>query len=197
VKSGNQNPQNLNRALENCSLQAQRAGQVIRQLFSVLQKGETQNETVDINKLVNYAYEYIKINYQLDSFSLVLNLATGLPPVLANILQIQKILINLFHNSMEAMHESGNNPGTISIMTCLSPNDPSMAQITVKDTGVGVPNANNLSKMFQPFYTTKPTGLGMGLAISRSLIEAHGGKMWAEQNADTGISVHFTLPFML
>lgn len=197
VKSGNHNLQKLNRVLENCSQQAQRAGQVIRQLFSVLQKGEPQNEAVDINRMVNYAYLYIKNNNQLNKFTLELNLAAGLPPVLANTLQIQKILINVINNSLEAIHGSGNNPGAISIMTCLSPNDPWMAQITVKDTGVGVSDADALNKMFQPFYTTKSTGLGMGLAISRSLIEAHGGKMWAEENAKTGISVHFTLPFML
>ncbi len=197
VKSGNHNLQKLNRVLENCSQQAQRAGQVIRQLFSVLQKGEPQNEAVDINRMVNYAYEYIKNNNQLNKFTLELNLAAGLPPVLANTLQIQKILINVINNSLEAIHGSGNNPGAISIMTCLSPNDPWMAQITVQDTGVGVSDADALNKMFQPFYTTKSTGLGMGLAISRFLIEAHGGKMWAEENAKTGISVHFTLPFML
>jgi len=72
-----------------------------------------------------------------------------------------------------------------------------MVEVTVCDNGKGVTDAATLKAMFQPFYTTKSSGLGMGLAISRALIEAHGGKMWAEQNADIGISVHFTLPFMI
>jgi signal transduction histidine kinase len=71
-----------------------------------------------------------------------------------------------------------------------------MALVTVCDRGKGVTDSDDLSKMFQPFYTTKSKGLGMGLAISRALVVAHGGKMWAEPNADRGISVHFTLPFV-
>ena len=70
-----------------------------------------------------------------------------------------------------------------------------MAQVTVCDSGKGVADSATLKTMFQPFHTTKPSGLGMGLAISRALIEAHGGKMWAQKNAGNGISVHFTLPF--
>lgn len=69
-----------------------------------------------------------------------------------------------------------------------------MVRITASDNGIGVTDISMLNKIFQPFYSTKSTGLGMGLAISRALVEAHGGKMWAEQNADIGISVHFTLP---
>jgi signal transduction histidine kinase len=72
-----------------------------------------------------------------------------------------------------------------------------MAQVTVCDSGKGVADAAALKTMFQPFQTSKAKGLGMGLAISRALIEAHGGKMWAEQNVGMGISVHFTLPFMI
>jgi C4-dicarboxylate-specific signal transduction histidine kinase len=72
-----------------------------------------------------------------------------------------------------------------------------MAEVTVSDCGKGVANTDTLKTMFQPFYTTKPSGLGMGLAISRSLIEGYGGKMWAKQNASKGISVHFTLPFAI
>ena len=74
---------------------------------------------------------------------------------------------------------------------------PAMAQVTVCDSGKGVADTATLKTMFLPFHTTKTTGLGMGLAISRALIEAYGGKMWAEQNAGIGISVHFTLPFMI
>ena len=72
-----------------------------------------------------------------------------------------------------------------------------MVQVTVCDCGKGVADTGFLKTMFNPFYSTKATGLGMGLAISRALIEAHGGKLWAEENADTGISVHFTLPFVI
>jgi signal transduction histidine kinase len=117
--------------------------------------------------------------------------------VAANGLQIQKVLINLLHNGLESMQESGKNYGTIRVITCRSSNHPAFAQVTVCDSGKGVPDIATLSKLFHPFYTTKATGLGMGLAICRSLIETYGGKMWAEQNTGKGISVHFTLPFVL
>lgn len=197
LQSGNKNPQKLGHVLQTCSEQAQRAGQVIRQLMAVLQKGELISEPVDINKMVNLAYEYIKNNNYLNEFKFAFNLAPDLPEVLTYSLQIQKILIVLFHNSLEAMRENGNLNGTVTVTTCRYAVDPKMAIVTVSDQGVGVHDVASLSKMFQPFFSTKPTGLGMGLAISRNLIEAHGGKMWAEQNPDIGISVNFTLPLAL
>ena len=115
--------------------------------------------------------------------------------VSANGLQIQKVLVNLMRNGLESMQESGINAGTMTVTTRCSADDPAMAQVTVCDSGKGVADTATLKTMFQPFHTTKPSGLGMGLAISRALIEAHGGKMWAEQNVGMGISVHFTLPF--
>jgi len=115
---------------------------------------------------------------------------------LANALQIQKILINLARNSLESIQESGVKAGSVTATTHVFAGNPAFAQVTVSDNGKGITDAASLKAMFEPFHTTKATGLGMGLAISRALIEAHGGKMWAEQNAGPGISVHFTLPFV-
>ena len=116
---------------------------------------------------------------------------------MANGLQVQKVLINILRNGLESLQESEINAGTMTVTTRCSTEDPTLVQVTVCDSGKGVADSATLRTLFQPFYTTKATGLGMGLAISRTLIEAHGGKMWAEQNADTGISVHFTLPFVI
>ncbi len=197
VKSGNQNPEKLADILESCSIQAQRAGEVIRQLMVLLQKGEFLSEPVDINKMVDFAYEYVIKNNNLISFVFEPKLTHSLPNVLANSLHIQKILIILIENSWDAMQENKNSTGKLTIYTRLYPSNLSMVQITVSDAGIGVSDANMLNKIFQPFYSTKPTGLGMGLAISRALIEAHGGKMWAEPNVDMGMSIHFTLPVAL
>ena len=194
LQSGNHNPEKLARILENCSQQAQRAGQVIRQLMNVLHKGDITKEPVDMNQSVHDAHNFVKANGQLKAFKLELNLAADLPLVMANHLQIQKVLVNLLQNGLEAMRESGQMTGTIAVITRVSANDPATVQVTVCDCGKGVANPAALKTLFQPFFTTKTTGLGMGLAISRALIEAHGGKMWAEQNPDRGISVHFTLP---
>ena len=116
---------------------------------------------------------------------------------MANGLQVQKVLINLLRNGLESLREREINAGTITITTRCSTDDPTLVQVTVCDSGKGVADSAALKAMFQPFYTTKAKGLGMGLAISRSLIEAYGGKMWAEQNVDAGICVHFALPFTI
>ncbi|MGZ8157799.1 MAG: PAS domain S-box protein [Methylobacter sp.] len=197
LKTGNQNPQKLSHVLESCAQQAQRAGDVIRQLVTVLHKGETISESIDINNSVHEALDFVRLNGHVGAFKIELDLAAGLPKVLANGLQIQKVLINLLQNGLESMQENGINTGTMTITTRRSTSDPVMAQVTVCDSGKGMGDSVSLRTMFEPFYTTKSAGLGMGLAISRSLIEAYGGKMWAEQNAGNGISVHFTLPFAI
>lgn len=197
LKTGNQNPQKLFHVVENCALQAQRAGDVIRQLMTVLHKGETLSEPLDINISVYEALDLVKEDVPSGAFKIELDLAAGLPQVSANSLQIEKVLVNLLRNGMESMQESGISDGTITVTTQCSASDPAMAQVTVCDSGKGVADTATLRTMFQPFHSTKAKGLGMGLAISRALIEAHGGKMWAEQNTGTGISVHFTVPFVI
>lgn len=196
LNTGNQNPEKLAQVMEKCGQQAQRAGEVIQQLLTLLHKGETITEPLDINKSVLYALEFVKANSQLNAFKIELNLAENLPLVLANTLQVQKVLVNLLNNGLESMKESERNDSAITIISCRSPSAPEMVKVTVCDCGTGVPDSETLNKLFQPFYTNKIKGLGMGLAISRALIEAHGGKMWAEQNPGSGISVHFTLPFV-
>lgn len=197
LQTGNQNPQKLSRVLQNCALQTQRAGQVIRQLLNLLHKGEMATEPIDINNSVHEAVDFVKNDGLFGTFNVILDLAAGLPPVAANSLQIQKVLINLLRNGLESMQEGGIINGTITVTTRSAVSNPASAQVTVCDSGKGVADTATLTNMFHPFYTTKATGLGMGLAICRTLIEAHGGKMWAEQNAGSGISVHFTLPFVI
>lgn len=196
LKSGNQNPQKLAKVMEKCAEQAHRAGRVIQELLALLHKGETSSEPVDINKSVNYAIDLTKAQGYLDVYKIELNLAAELPLVMANALQIQKVLVNLLNNGLEAMQEHETSAGIITVTSCLSTLNPTMVLVSVCDSGVGVPDIDSLNKMFQPFHTSKTKGLGMGLAISRALVEAHGGKMWAEQNADYGITVLFTLPIV-
>ncbi|MDP2200738.1 MAG: PAS domain S-box protein [Methylicorpusculum sp.] len=195
--TGEPNPQKLAQLMENCSQQALRAGKVIRQLLALLQKGETVSAPMDINASIHEAIDLMKADGLLGDFNIELNLAQGLPLVNANALQIQKVLINLMRNALESIEEQDLNTGEINVTTQVYDADPAMILITVCDNGTGVPDAAALRKIFQPFHSTKPAGLGVGLAISRSLIEAHGGKMWAEQNAGNGLSIHFTLPCVI
>lgn len=197
LQSGNQNPDKFSQVLENCSFQAQRAGEVMRQLTTLLHKGEINSEPIDINLTAQESLDYVKADVHLGTFKIALDLAADLAPVLGDHLQIQKVLITLLRNGLESMQEAAINDGTITVTTRRSDSDPSFAQVTVCDSGKGVEDAGILKNMFKPFHTTKAAGLGMGLAISRALIEAHGGKIWADQNADAGISIHLTLPFVI
>ncbi len=196
LQNGNQDPPKLSHILKNCSFQTHRASEVIHQLMNILHKGGTVIETIDINHSILEAADFIKMNGYLGVFKLDRALADGLPLVVANGLQVQKILTILLQNGLESMQESGRNSGTITVTSRCFADDPSMVHVTVCDTGIGVKDIAALKLIFQPFYTTKSAGLGMGLAVSRVLIEAHNGKIWAEQNAGFGISVHFTLPFV-
>ena len=117
-----------------------------------------------------------------------LDLAEGLPPVIVQPIQIEHVLVNLLHNAMDAMGEAGLS-GNIGIATRAE--NPEFVRVTVHDSGPGL-DSRTLKQLFDPFYSTKAKGLGMGLAISRTLIEAHGGRIWAESGR--GGIVHFTLP---
>lgn len=197
-QTGAPDPQKLCQVMENCAQQAQRAGDVIRQLLALLQKDEMLSQPIDINSSILEAIALIKSDNLLNGIKIELALTPDLPPVMANTLHIQKILINLLRNSLESMREKKDNASTITVLTHRYESDPAMVRVTVRDTGAGVANTAELKKIFQPFHSTKASGLGMGLPISRSLITAHGGKMWAEQNADNnGLSLHFTLPFAI
>ena len=115
-------------------------------------------------------------------------LAAGLPKVRADHVQLQQVFMNLMLNGIEAMKETA---GELTIKSRLTQDGE--VQISVSDTGVGLP-AENIEKIFSAFFTTKEQGTGMGLAISRSIIEAHGGHLWATANEGRGASFHFTLP---
>jgi len=184
----------LAQLLEKMAQQAQRAGQVTRQLLNLLQKGEADSEAVDLGEVIFEAVDLIKGEDEFSDIELVVRLDPALPPVQANRLQVEKVLINLLHNGAEAMQERSGASGVIRIAAMPVDKPPaSMAQVTVSDSGRGQENVD-LEQMFKPFFTTKSSGLGMGLAISRALVESYGGRLWAERNADRGLSVHFTLP---
>ncbi|AMK75754.1 MULTISPECIES: PAS domain-containing sensor histidine kinase [Methylomonas] len=187
--------QKLNHVLEACVQQAQRAGEVIRQLFSHLNKTETVSELIGINFLVHEACAFVNNDSTLGAFKIELDLAADLPQMTVNALQIQKVLVNLIYNALEAMQEQDKYADVLRIKTGRYADDPNMALVSVCDSGKGLADAIALKTLFQPFYSTKPAGLGMGLAISRALIQAHGGDMWAERNAGNGLTMLFTLPF--
>ncbi len=192
LNGGTKNPEKLKRALEGAAAQAQRAGQTLHELLAFLHKGEALMEPVDLNGVVGEALA-IAEESGYGGFRPVVELERDLPPVLANRLQIQKVMVNLLHNGVEAMHQAGVPTATITI-TVRTTAGKGMAQVTVKDSGPGL-DAEMAHRIFEPFFTTKSAGIGLGLAISRALIEAHGGQLWADPDTGPGATFHFTLPF--
>jgi signal transduction histidine kinase len=184
----------LNRALQGCVEQAQRAGNTLHELLSFLQQNEIVVEPLDINALVKEAVA-IAQNDGFGGFSSQLELQAELPPVFANRLQTQMVLINLMRNGVEAMREAGISPAAITIRVQTAA-EGSHVLVTVQDNGPGLsPEAEK--RIFDPFFTTKTAGVGMGLSISRALIEANGGRLWSGSSAGVGAVFHFTLPFVL
>jgi PAS domain S-box-containing protein len=193
LRAGNPQPEKLRHALESSSQQAQRAGRVVRELLAFMNQGQVQVEPMDLNDAVQKALNRIAAD-GFAGFAVHLDLFPELSRVNANRLQVEKVLVNLIENSIEAMRESG--LGKLAIAVTVRTNaDADMAQVTVSDNGPGI-DSQTLHRVFDPFFTTKPKGLGMGLAISRSIIEAHGGRLWVESEPGAGASFHFTLPLV-
>lgn len=192
LRAGNPKPDRLIHALEGSNVQAQRAGAVVRELLVFMRAGKVETAPVDINELVRDVAARIEVDgYR--SFDTRLDLAPSLPAVLANRLQIEKVLVNLMENSIDAMREAGADLQAI-VVTVRTAAESSMVQVTVADSGPGV-SAEAVARVFDAFFTTKTKGLGMGLAVSRAIVEAHGGQMWLDPAPDNGAVFHFTLPF--
>ena len=190
LRAGNQAPEKLQQALEGGAAQAQRAGQVVRELLQFFQGRDAPVEAVDLGQAIQRALAVAEGDGHA-GFDWTIDLAPDLHLVKANRLQVEKVLVNLVCNGVDAMRAAGVNPQTITISA--RPLADAMAQVTVQDCGPGL-TEEATGRLFKPFYTTKPRGIGMGLSISRALIEANGGRLWCEPAPSRGGRFHFTLP---
>lgn len=182
----------LQRALEGCVKQAQRAGNSLHELLAFLQKGDLIKDPLNINEAVKEALTIAK-NSGFGNFRSTLNLEKNIRLVLGSRTHVIKILVNLLRNAVEAMQSSGMPAAAITIKVSTN-TETNMAHVSVQDFGPGLtPEIAN--RMFEPFFTTKPTGIGLGLVVSRALAEANGGQLWIEPNTELGTTFHFTLPF--
>jgi two-component system sensor kinase FixL len=179
-------------AIEESKKQALRAGNSIRELLSVLNMGETFTEAFDLNEEIRSALLVAVREHEL-KFHPDLTLEAGLPRVQGNRIHVQKVLLNLLRNCVEAMQAAGI-PATEMRIAVRTTRDEQIAKVTIQDNGPGVLK-EDLKRMFEPFFTTKKSGLGVGLAISRSLIEANGGQLWLGPQEGRGATFHLTVPF--
>jgi two-component system sensor kinase FixL len=181
----------IRNAIEGSERQAQRAGQSIRELIEFLSIKEFSTEAFDLNQEVRDVLDTARSEHELQFHSIFQPEARRLM-VRANHSHVQRVLLNLLHNGIEAMQEAGVLLPSI-IVTVRTLKDGNAAQVTIQDNGPGV-RKQDLQRLFEPFFSTKASGIGMGLAISRSLIEANGGQLWVDPHETPGATFHFTLP---
>src|SRR5690349_15272456 len=161
--------------------QATRAGQIIRRMRDFIEKGQSDRGTETINKVVEEASALALVGARQDNIRVHFNLAPDPPPVWVDKIQVQQVVLNLVRNAMESLQQSP--VRNLTIATAQTHDD--MVEISVADTGPGLAPAV-AANLFQPFVTTKEKGMGLGLSICRSIVDAHGGRLWATPNPSGG-----------
>jgi C4-dicarboxylate-specific signal transduction histidine kinase len=168
-----------------------RAGAVIKRIRGFVKKGELSREPLNLNELIQETVALMQLELTRKQVSLQTVLASELPRIPGDRVQLQQVLLNLVVNALDSMSAVTGRPRCLRI--CTDCPEPETVQVAVQDTGTGI-TPQETEKLFEPFYTTKPDGMGMGLAISRSIVEAHGGRLWATPNDGCGATFQLTLP---
>ena len=169
---------------------ATRAAEIIRRIHLLFKKGAPQQELVDVNEVIREMLVLLRGEATRYSISIRTKLAGDLHQVMGDRVQLQQVLMNLMINGIEAMKEVD---GTRELMITSQRAENEQLMVSVSDTGVGLPEHQG-DQIFDPFFTTKPDGTGMGLRISRSIVESHGGRLWAADKSPRGARFCFTLP---
>jgi C4-dicarboxylate-specific signal transduction histidine kinase len=184
-------PQQLGEILERAEEQAHRASQIISHLRAFLRKADGHKEPLDLDRVIVGMIDFIKPELKNGHAKIAYLPGAGGSKVMADKVQIEQVLINLVLNSLEAINGSGGKAGNIIVQTRLLPNE--TIETTVADDGPGI-DAGIADRMFDPFQTSKSSGMGMGLSISRSIIEENEGKLWADVRRENGALFGFNLP---
>ena len=170
-----------------------RAADVIQRIRQLATKTDPRRATVDINDVIRDVAALVRTEVLRHQVSLRVELAPAMPLVLADRVQLQQVIINFVMNGIEAMASVEDRPRELVVRS--GPHDGDDVLVAVQDAGVGI-DPKNVDQLFSAFFTTKPGGMGMGLSISRSIVEAHGGRLWATPNPTHGATFHFALPGM-
>jgi signal transduction histidine kinase len=178
-------------ALTDIAEQGDRAAEIIARISAQIKNAKAEKTAVDINESVREVLALAHQELQKHQVSVQMKLAPAVAPVMGDRVQLQQVILNLIMNGAEAMESVACHPKTLVIA---SQSDPSGVSVSVQDSGIGI-DPENGKRIFEAFFTTKPRGMGMGLAISRSIVEEHGGQLMFSPNADQGSTFRFSLPF--
>ncbi len=187
------NPPNLDevhQAVEAIIRDGTRASNVLVRTRKLIRRGERLRESLDVNQVIREVLALLEDRLRREGISLRAETSENLPPAMVDRVLLQQVILNLLLNAMDAMRPINDQPKTLRIRTEQSPGN---IVVLVQDSGPGL-DPDQLSRIFEAFYTTKVDGIGMGLTISRSIVEAHGGRLWAVANDGPGSSFCFTLP---
>jgi PAS domain S-box-containing protein len=191
LEAGSLDRESLLVVLQEIAHESQRAAEVIRSLRRYVAKREPQRAAADVNELVRGVVRLLAAEAERRQCAVGTRLADGLPAVLCDTIQIKQVLVNLILNGMEAMRDSP--PGERTICVRSEPVDQGRVRLSVCDRGVGLP-PGDAERIFAAFFTTKEDGIGLGLTISRTIVESHGGQLKVRPNADRSVTFEFELP---
>ena len=191
VNSMSSPPQQLGEILVRATEQAHRAGEIIRHLREFVSKGDNNQESLDIDQVIRDIIIFIKHEVQESDVKITFHPGSQTCKIKANKIQIEQVLINMVRNSLEAIRNAEIPDGQIVLQSRILSNE--LVKVTVADNGPGI-NPAMINTLFNPFQTTKKTGMGIGLSLSRTIIETHGGKLWVDKDYENGALFAFELP---
>ena len=196
LRAGSFNEADLMSAVEQIASEALRGGEIIHRLRDLVQKREPQRRSIELDRVIQEVLRLFEPEATQAGIRLDVNIPEDLPALDVDRIQVEQVLINLIRNGIDAIREvrapgrEGNREDRIAIVASTKG---AMVELAVSDSGGGIASDAD-EEIFEPFFSTKPNGLGMGLSISRSIVEAHGGKLWASSKGAGGAKFHFTLP---
>jgi PAS domain S-box-containing protein len=191
IAAGNPDMAELGEILADIVADDQRAGEVVHRVRSLIHKGQVEAQRLDLNGVVRDVVRLVRSEALIKDVTVILELSPLPVLIRGDRIQMQQVLLNLIINGLESIKEGGAGNATLVVRTHLP--DQQWVQVSVEDTGVGISDSA-LEGIFEPFHTSKSNGMGMGLSICRSIVQAHGGRIWAQSSPEPGAVFHILLP---